>query len=64
MSDLLAIFFAPLLAFFEALSGLVLAIATLVGEIVSFILELLITALFKGITSAQQRYRQGPRKVL
>ncbi|QDU74387.1 hypothetical protein Pan97_13940 [Bremerella volcania] len=62
MSDLLAIIFAPLIAFFEALLGLVIAVATLIAEIANFFLELLITALFKGITSARERYRQGPRK--
>ncbi|PQO26714.1 hypothetical protein C5Y96_19715 [Blastopirellula marina] len=62
MSDLLAIIFAPLLVLIEALMGLVLAFATLLGELVGFFLELLFHALFHGIASTKDRYRQGPRK--
>lgn len=62
MSDLLSVIFAPLLLLIEALMGLVLAAATILGEIVGFVLELLFHALFHGIASTKERYRQGPRK--
>lgn len=62
MEGLFELFFAPVVAFFEALAGLICAVATIVGEIVGFFFELLLLALFKGITPAKQRFREGPRK--
>lgn len=62
MSDLLSIIFAPLLVLVEAILGLVLAVATILGEMVGFFLELLFHALFYGMASTKERYRQGPRK--
>lgn len=62
VEDLLAIIFAPFIAFFEALAGLILAIATILGEIFGFFFELVLLALFKGLTPAKERFREGPRK--